>query len=226
MHKTISRGNLIAAGAMSALLVLQAQAQQAPVNPAEPDTATTPTTLPTVNVTAGALDATTENSGSYTTGGVSIGKATRSLRETPQSVTVITRYRLDDQNLRTVDDALLNAPGIIAEYQSSTERKFYSRGFEIDQVQFDGVPTQRGNGFSTSYDLAAYDRVEILRGPAGLFNGAGDPGGTINLVRKRPARDAQFQAAASVGRCPRCARTTTRPRAPASAPSTRPPAPA
>ena len=200
MHKTISRGNLIAAGAMSALLVLQAQAQQAPANPAEPDTATTPTTLPTVNVTAGALDATTENSGSYTTGGVSIGKATRSLRETPQSVTVITRYRLDDQNLRTVDDALLNAPGIIAEYQSSTERKFYSRGFEIDQVQFDGVPTQRGNGFSTSYDLAAYDRVEILRGPAGLFNGAGDPGGTINLVRKRPARDAQFQAAASVGR--------------------------
>nr|WP_145550150.1 TonB-dependent receptor [Variovorax boronicumulans] len=156
--------------------------------------------LPTVQVRESALDATTEHSGSYTTGGVSIGKATRSLRETPQSVTVITRYRLDDQNMRTVDDALLNAPGIIAEYQSSTERRFYSRGFEIDQVQFDGVPTLRGNGFSTSYDLAAYDRVEILRGPAGLFNGAGDPGGTVNLVRKRPTRDAQYQAKAEVGR--------------------------
>ncbi|MGC3985330.1 MAG: TonB-dependent siderophore receptor [Pseudorhodoferax sp.] len=158
------------------------------------------TVLPTVQVRESSLDATTEHSGSYTTGGVSIGKATRSLRETPQSVTVMTRYRLDDQNMRTVDDALLNAPGIIAEYQSSTERRFYSRGFEIDQVQFDGVPTERGNGFSTSYDLAPYDRVEILRGPAGLFNGAGDPGGTINLVRKRPTRDAQYQAKAEIGR--------------------------
>lgn len=186
---------LLAAGWLAAGTAhSQTQATSAPRQPA------TATALPTVQVRERSLDATTEHSGSYTTGGVSIGKATRSLRETPQSVTVMTRYRLDDQNMRTVDDALLNAPGIIAEYQSSTERKFYSRGFEIDQVQFDGVPTERGNGFSTSYDLAPYDRVEILRGPAGLFNGAGDPGGTINLVRKRPTRDAQYQAKAEIGR--------------------------
>jgi len=155
--------------------------------------------LPTVTVSADALDATTENSGSYTTGGITIGKATRTLKETPQSVTVMTRYRLDDQNMRTIDDALLSAPGIVAEYQSSTERRFYSRGFEIEQVQYDGVTTQRGNGFSTSPDLAPYDRVEILRGPAGLFNGAGTPGGTVNLVRKRPTPYQQLQVQARAG---------------------------
>jgi len=156
-------------------------------------------TLPAVQTRA-QLNETTEHSGSYTSGGIAIGKAARSLRQTPQSVTVITRHRLDDQNMRNVDDALLGAPGVVAEYQSSTERSFYSRGFVIDQVQMDGVPTVRGSGFSTSYDLAAFDHVEILRGPAGLFNGAGQPGGTINLVRKRPVREAQYQLKAELGR--------------------------
>lgn len=162
-------------------------------------TTATGSALPAVTVTAEALDATTENSGSYTTGAVTIGKSAQPLKETPQSVTVMTRYRLDDQNMRTIDDALLSAPGIVAEYQSSTERRFYSRGFEIDQVQYDGVPTQRGNGFSTSADLAPYDRVEILRGPAGLYNGSGQPGGTVNLVRKRPTPYQQYQVQARVG---------------------------
>jgi outer membrane receptor for ferric coprogen and ferric-rhodotorulic acid len=156
-------------------------------------------TLATVTVTADALDETTENSGSYTTGGVTSGKATRSLRETPQSVTVVTRYRLDDQNMRTIDDALLNTPGIVAEQQSSMERNFYSRGFKIETIQYDGVPTQRENGFLISPDLSAYDRVEVLRGPAGLFNGAGNPGATVNLVRKRPTPYQQYQAQARLG---------------------------
>lgn len=178
-----------------ALLTLVAEGNA----PAAADASAATATLATVTVTADALDATTENSGSYTTGGVTIGKATRTLKETPQSVTVMTRYRLDDQNMRTIDDALLSAPGIVAEYQSSTERRFYSRGFEIEQVQYDGVTTQRGNGFSTSPDLAPYDRVEILRGPAGLFNGAGQPGGTVNLVRKRPTPYQQLQVQARAG---------------------------
>ncbi|MFT3718192.1 TonB-dependent siderophore receptor [Pseudorhodoferax sp.] len=201
-RRAIARAMGTAMGVLAAgtLGLGAARAQDPPTPPLPPEQPAAAQALPTVQVRESSLDATTEHSGSYTTGGVSIGKATRSLRETPQSVTVITRYRLDDQNMRTVDDALLNAPGVIAEYQSSTERSFYARGFPIDQVQFDGVPTVRGSGFTTSYDLSAFDRVEILRGPAGLFDGAGQPGGTINLVRKRPTRDPQFQAKAEAGR--------------------------
>ncbi|MFC7298280.1 TonB-dependent siderophore receptor [Herminiimonas aquatilis] len=157
------------------------------------------TTLPQVTVMAAALDATSEGSRSYGASAASIGKSTQALREIPQSISVVTRQRLDDQNLRTLDDALLNAPGITVEQSSSYERTFYSRGFAVDTVQYDGVPTQRGNGFAVSPDLAVYDRVEVLRGPAGLFNGAGQPGGTVNLVRKRPLETRQLTAQVSAG---------------------------
>lgn len=195
LEKLIAGTGLTFGPAQGAILTLVADGNA----PAVADGSAAAAALPTVTVNADALDATTENSGSYTTGGITMGKATRTLKETPQSVTVMTRYRLDDQNMRTIDDALLSAPGIVAEYQSSTERRFYSRGFEIEQVQYDGVTTQRGNGFSTSPDLAPYDRVEILRGPAGLFNGAGQPGGTVNLVRKRPTPYQQLQVQARAG---------------------------
>jgi len=195
LEKLIAGTGLALGPPQGALLTLVADGSA----PGMADADASAVALPTVTVTADTLDATTENSGSYTTGGITIGKATRTLKETPQSVTVMTRYRLDDQNMRTIDDALLGAPGIVAEYQSSTERRFYSRGFEIEQVQYDGVTTQRGNGFSTSPDLAPYDRVEILRGPAGLFNGAGQPGGTVNLVRKRPTPYQQLQVQARAG---------------------------
>lgn len=204
-RRALSGSGLILARTGNGALTVQAGAEPSPTQPASSIGTSSgvrsgdAATLATVHVTADPLSATTENSGSYTTGGVTIGKNTRSLKETPQSVSVITRYRLDDQNMRSLDDALLNSPGITAEMQSSTERKFYSRGFEIDTIQYDGVPTQRGSGFSTSPDLAGYDRVEILRGPAGLFNGAGSPGGTVNLVRKRPLRDQQFIGQARLG---------------------------
>ena len=38
---------------------------------------------------------------------------------------------------------------------------------------------------ATVFDLDMYDRVEVLRGPSGLYQGAGEPGGTINVLRKR-----------------------------------------
>lgn len=138
--------------------------------------------------------------GGYTTGTVSIGKGQRSLRETPQSVSVFTRERIDDQNLRSLDEVLQNTTGITVEQSSSIERTYYSRGFAVDAIQYDGVPTQRGSGFLVPPDLTAFERVEVLRGPAGLFNGAGQPGGTVNLVRKRPLKQNQIAGSVSAGR--------------------------
>jgi len=136
----------------------------------------------------------------YGADAASIAKGSASLRETPQSVSVSTRQRLDDQNLRTLDEALSNITGLIVEQGSSHERTYYSRGFEIQTVQYDGVATQRGSGFFISPDLSVFDRVEVLRGPAGLFNGAGNPGGTINLVRKRPLKTDRIEVQAAAGR--------------------------
>ncbi|SHE57637.1 TonB-dependent siderophore receptor [Vibrio gazogenes] len=124
-----------------------------------------------------------------------------SLQETPQAVTVISRQRIDDQQLNSVQGVLDNTTGI-ASYQSDSERtSFYSRGFLINNVQYDGIPTVVGdvvNGSGIgSLDTAFYERVEVVRGGSGLLTGTGNPSAAINLVRKRPTRD--FSAAASIG---------------------------
>lgn len=159
-------------------------------------------TLPAVTVTGKEDTATTEGTGSYTTSEtLAATRLPLSLRETPQSVTVITRQRMDDQQLNSVQDVLENTTGVTS-YQSDSERtSFYSRGFLINNIQYDGIPTVVGdiiNGSGIgSLDTAFYDRVEVVRGATGLLTGTGNPSAAINLVRKRPTRE--FSAAASLG---------------------------
>lgn len=150
-------------------------------------------TLAEITVSASAdAGADSELTTSYMAHAVSIGKGQQTLREIPQSVSVLTRQQLNDQNLLSLDDAMRGVTGITVEASSTggNHGNFYSRGYALDAVQVDGVmtPASTGNDLSAGFGLAIYDRVEVLRGPAGLFQGAGDPGGTINLVRKR-ARD-------------------------------------
>lgn len=140
----------------------------------------------------------TEDSGSYTTS--QTAAATRlplSIRETPQSVTVVPRQRLNDQNLNSIKEVLDNTTGIspyVLDYRSS----YYARGFKIDSFQYDGIPTTFMNG--TDYlDTAFYDRVEVVRGSTGLLTGAGNPSASINLVRKRPTSDFKGEVSLSAG---------------------------
>ena len=103
-------------------------------------------------------------------------------------MSVVTRQRMDDQNMNSLQDAMRQVTGVtIKTYNSgSSLNDVYMRGFLVDQVQVDGVSQPTGQGdMATSFDLAMYDRVEVLRGPSGLYQGAGEPGGTINVVRKR-----------------------------------------
>ena len=81
-----------------------------------------------------------------------------------------------------------------------------SRGFNIDNIQEDGVAssvsiTAQGTlGFSKEFtDLEFYDRVEVLRGVAGLTQSNGEPGGTVNLVRKRPGDELWRYDAGALG---------------------------
>ncbi|WP_291379280.1 MULTISPECIES: TonB-dependent siderophore receptor [Achromobacter] len=159
-------------------------------------------TLAPVTVTGRDL-ATTEGTGSYTTPAVTIGKNVQSLREIPQSISVVTRQLLDDQNLVNLDDAMRTVTGVTVEAGSvgGNHGNFYSRGYALDTIQVDGVntPASTGNDLSAGFGLAIYDRIEVLRGPAGLFQGAGDPGGTVNLVRKRAQRDFAFSGQVMAG---------------------------
>jgi len=146
--------------------------------------------LPTVTVQADS-DGTTEGTGSYTTR--STATATRldlSQRETPQSVSVIGRQQIEDQNLVTLDDVLRQTPGIVSD-RLDERVKFTSRGFELGTM-IDGVPTLSFSsvaGEASMLSTAIYDRVEVIRGSAGLLSGSGSPGGVVNLVRKRPTTE-------------------------------------
>ncbi|MET0321606.1 MAG: TonB-dependent siderophore receptor [Duganella sp.] len=160
--------------------------------------------LPLVTVQAQDPGNLSEGSGAYTLGASSTAtKLSLSLRETPQSISVITRQRMDDQNLNTVASVLEQTPGINIQHIDSERFSIFSRGYGIDSYQFDGVPTTlvittTATPQSTG-DMALYDHIDVLRGAAGLMTGAGEPSGTINLVRKRPTATFQASAAATLG---------------------------
>ncbi len=161
------------------------------------------TALPAVTVTGSRDgDAPSEGTGSYTTRvATSATRMDLSLRETPQSVSVVTRQQMDDQNLVTLDDVLRQTPGIVAD--KIDERViFTSRGFALSTM-IDGVPTF---SFKTPaaeigmVNTVIYDRIEVLRGAAGLLNGVGEPGGAVNLIRKRPTSEFSGHVTAGAGR--------------------------
>ncbi|PTD26460.1 TonB-dependent siderophore receptor [Sphingomonas fennica] len=143
--------------------------------------------------------------GSYTTN-EKLGSATGlglSIRETPQSVTVMTAQRLEDQGIRALSDVINNAAGVSSKAFDSARNGFSARGFAIDNYQIDGVPLQWDSAYSageSEIDVALYERVEIVRGATGLLTGAGNPSASINLIRKHADSDrftATLTAAAS-----------------------------
>lgn len=157
------------------------------------------------NVTGTGLGETTEGSNAYTTG--STNTATRlnlSLRETPQSVSVVTRQQMDDQNMQSLEDVARAATGINTAKDFGTERsRYFSRGFQVNDLQYDGVPTSISESYSMDVisvnNMAIYDRVEFVRGANGLMQGAGNPSAAINLVRKRPTDTYKLKAEVGAG---------------------------
>ncbi|PIF08564.1 TonB-dependent siderophore receptor [Janthinobacterium sp. 13] len=161
------------------------------------DAAAADVTMPAVTVLGQSM-ASTEGTQSYTTG--EARSATRmdlSLRETPQSVSVITRQLLDDLGAVRLDQALAQTTGIQVGQNDTERTTFYARGFGINNIQIDGMA--RG-GQAPLQDTILYDRIEVVRGATGLMGGKGDPSATINMIRKRPTKEFQASAGLIMGR--------------------------
>jgi outer-membrane receptor for ferric coprogen and ferric-rhodotorulic acid len=155
--------------------------------------------LPIVTITGAKMgDQPTEKSRAYTGGTTSSGsKMALSQRETPQSMSVVTRAQLDDFNLSNIEDALAQTTGVTVEKFETDRTIFTSRGFDITNFQFDGVgvPFTYGTQYG-DVDTALYDRIEVVRGADGLAASTGNPSATVNFIRKRPTYD--FQASGNV----------------------------
>ncbi|OLS62236.1 Ferripyoverdine receptor precursor [Pseudomonas putida] len=154
------------------------------------------------SISAEPLDPTTEGTGSYTTPMLTIGKSAESLRRTPQSVTVMTRQLMDDRNLTSLDQVLAQTPGMTFGQRNYGSHLYQSRGFAVNDESYmmDGIPGQAYNPTAwLPTDMAIYDRVEVLRGAAGLLIGAGSPGGAVNLVRKHASAEPRLTLIARAG---------------------------
>jgi outer-membrane receptor for ferric coprogen and ferric-rhodotorulic acid len=118
------------------------------------------------------------------------------LREIPQTISIVSQEQVRQENYVDLNDALADTVGITAQRTDSLGEVFYSRGFQITTFHLDGGAALNSFDLTTSPflgapDLSEFDHIEILRGADGLFGGNGNPGATINLVRKRPLSEPQ-----------------------------------
>lgn len=123
-----------------------------------------------------------------------VGKTAEDPMNIPQAVQVINSELIADQGARDATDIYRNISGVsFFSYAGVT-----FRGFRQDQSFYDG---QRGNpfiGFSVP-ELFNIERVEVLKGPSGLFFGPGSPGGIINYVSKKPSDKSAMHMVVTAG---------------------------
>jgi iron complex outermembrane receptor protein len=194
-----------AAVALSVAPVWSLAQQQAPVPAPAASAASAPetVTLPAVRVKATAEQ-------ESPTGPVTGYKARRAstatktdtpLKDTPMSMSVITRDLIVDQGATNLQDALNYAPGVRPDA--------YGLDSRTDSVRIrGGYPDEYLDGLRKNFDWYTsnarsepytLERIEVLRGPAAMLYGQGSVGGVANLVSKRPQPDAQHEIGLQLG---------------------------
>ncbi len=125
---------------------------------------------------------------------MTVGKLPGDLLDMPLSVSVITSELIRDQGARDAQDLYRNISGVtFFSYAGVT-----ARGFRQEEIFYDGLRGDPYAGFSVP-QLFNIERVEFLKGPAGMLYGPGAPGGLFNYVTKVPERDFAANVGAVVG---------------------------
>ena len=112
------------------------------------------------------------------------------IHETPQSISVIGREQLDDRNVTNLNDALHYTAGVATYYSNDTRNDaFMIRGFSSDFFYLDGtrMPAVPGRALDQwRVDPYQLERIEVVKGPASVLYGLGEPGGVVSMVSKMP----------------------------------------
>ncbi|WP_414577323.1 TonB-dependent siderophore receptor [Anabaena sp. CCY 9402-a] len=107
------------------------------------------------------------------------------LRDVPQAIQVIPQQVLQDQQVRRLNEALKNAPGVIADNsERSVFEGFTIRGFSNRNIIRNGL--RDDTNITSNVNTENIEQIEVLRGPASVLFGQGGAGGTINIVTKKP----------------------------------------
>jgi outer membrane receptor for ferric coprogen and ferric-rhodotorulic acid len=186
LEHLLSGSGLVLVARTDGTLTLQKQAAVSVASAAVAAAAETPATLAQVEV-HGINDSTPGLTRSTGATGLEL-----SIRDTPQAISVMNAQRIADQHLETLQDVVGQTTGITLEHASSSREndQLFARGFAIDTYMFDGIPTTKLVE-PAGFDASIYERIEVVRGAAGLTGGVGSPAAAVNLVRKRPTRELQ-----------------------------------
>lgn len=127
-------------------------------------------------------------------------KRTRTVRDTPQTITVLTNQVIEQQNLLTLRDVLTTVPGITfgageggGGYGDSINFRGYSANTDIT---VDGV---RDSAQYTRTDPFNLEQIEVTNGANSVISGAGSAGGNINIVTKRPQAEDRIVVSGGIG---------------------------
>ena len=119
--------------------------------------------------------------------------------DVPQSIQVVPREVIEDQKATSLADVAKNVSGVQASGTFGNRAEALRvRGFEQFAFTADGMPSSQF--FVESFlDLANVERVEVVKGPASVIYGQGEPGGRVNLVTKKPLDEARYAADVTAG---------------------------
>lgn len=128
-------------------------------------------------------------------------KTDTALRDLPQSIQVVSRQVLDDQQINNLGDALTNVSSVQrGNTHGGSSESFVIRGFKATTYAVDGMLinplVSRPEALR---DLANVERIEVLKGPASVLYGRGNPGGLINLVTRQPSFTPEAEVKAQAG---------------------------
>ena len=153
-------------------------------------------TLPEVRVQADAERADGPVTGYRATRSATATKTDTPLREVPASVTVVPASLMKDQAMQSMRDVFRYVPGVLMHQGEGNRDQIVIRGisttadFYVDGVRDDAQVFR---------DLYNLERVEVLKGPAGMVFGRGGAGGVVNRVTKKPVFDGVTEASVTVG---------------------------
>jgi iron complex outermembrane receptor protein len=109
-------------------------------------------------------------------------------REQVNVINTVTRPSMEDRGASSISEALEFTQGVrvVSPAYTSGSLGIRSRGFEAFDTFVNGL---RVGAFGVTFDGASIERLEVLKGPAGVQYGLAEPGGTLNVVTKRPVAD-------------------------------------
>ncbi|MGE6125745.1 TonB-dependent siderophore receptor [Aeromonas rivipollensis] len=123
--------------------------------------------------------------------------------ETPQAISVVDSETLEQRGVSSVSEALRYVPGVNTELRGGAVNRldlFNIRGFDNYQNFYDGLLLQYNEwNLQPQIDPVAIEQLEVFKGPTSVLYGSMPPGGMVNLIAKRPQREAKHSVSLATG---------------------------